>query len=310
MNERRIDFIKGHMGGDEVVLLYGDQMPEGREYEVAESVLRRPSIGGHNSGLMWKSDAERISLKMLDGTAGTYIGMCGGLTQVLGKAIVETDLAGRLGLTLTEPRTDLILETDVGPVGLDIRHRNGRMDRVYTDMTAFVEDCYALGIEAIRVAEINALRIGSFLVVNADAAKSAHPEATFEKMEDRELRILQQAQREYNEHVGKNQANFSLYDLHSLSHSGRVAFPHGLETRYYEPSCGTGTVAVGIAMVEAGELGRDGSVTLLLETGGDIHCIGGPDVMELELDVHGGRVVRARISHSLVEILATGCLWI
>ena len=159
MNERRIDFIKGHMGGDEVVLLYGDQMPKGREYEIAESVLRRPSIGGHNSGLMWKSDAEGISLKILDGTAGTYIGMCGGLTQVLGKAVVETDLAGRLGLTLTEPRTDLILETDVGPVGLDIRHRNGRMDRVYTDMTAFVEDCYALGIEAIRVAEINAFRI-------------------------------------------------------------------------------------------------------------------------------------------------------
>jgi len=310
MNERRIDFIKGHMGGDEVVLLYGDQMPKGREYEVAECVLRRPSIGGHNSGLMWKSDAEGISLKILDGTAGTYFGMCGGLTQVLGKAIVETDLAGRLGLTLTEPRTDLILETDVGPVGLDIRHRNGRMDRVYTDMTAFVENCYALGIEAIRVAEINAFRIGSFLVVNADAAKSAHPEATFERMEDRELRILQQAQREYNEHVGKNEANFSLYDLHSPSHSGRLAFPHGLETRYYEPSCGTGTVAVGIAMVEAGELSRDGSVALLLETGGDIYSIGGPDVMELELDVHGGRVVRARISHSLVEILAVGCLWI
>lgn len=293
-----------------MVLLYGDQMPKGREFEVAQSVLRRPSIGGHNSGLMWKCDAEGISLKMLDGMAGTYIGMCGGLTQVLGKALVETDLAERFGLTLTEPRTDLILETDVGPVELDIRHRNGRMDRVYTDMTAFVEDCYALGIEAIRVAEINAFRIGSFLVVNADAAKSAHPEATFERMEDRELRILQQAQREYNEHVGKNEASFSLYDLHSFSHSGRVAFPHGLETRYYEPSCGTGTVAVGIAMVEADELGRDGSVTLLLETGGDIHCIGGPDVMELELDVQEGRVVRARISHSLVEILATGCLWI
>jgi len=63
-------------------------------------------------------------------------------------------------------------------------------------------------------------------------------------------------------------------------------------------------------MVEAGEVRRDGSVTLLFETGGDVYSIGGPDVMELELDVHGGRVVRARISHSLVEILATGCLWI
>jgi len=175
----------------------------------------------------------------------------------------------------------MILETDVGSVGLDIRHQDGRMNRVYTDMTAFVENCYALGIEAIRVAEIDAFRIGSFLVVNADAAKSAHPEVTFERMEDRELRILQQAQREYNEYIGKDQANFSLYDLHSLSHSGRLAFPHGLETRYYEPSCGTGTVAVGIAMVEAGELGCDGSITLSLETGGDIYSIGGPDVMEL-----------------------------
>ena len=41
MNERRIDFIKGHMGGDEVVLLYGDQMPKGREYEVAEQYVPR-----------------------------------------------------------------------------------------------------------------------------------------------------------------------------------------------------------------------------------------------------------------------------
>ena len=28
MERRKVDFIKGHMGGDEIVLLYADQMPE------------------------------------------------------------------------------------------------------------------------------------------------------------------------------------------------------------------------------------------------------------------------------------------
>jgi len=54
MESKKVDFIKGHMGGDEIVLLYADQMPEGKGIAVAASVLAKPSIGGHNSGLVYQ----------------------------------------------------------------------------------------------------------------------------------------------------------------------------------------------------------------------------------------------------------------
>jgi hypothetical protein len=167
-----------------------------------------------------------------------------------------------------------------------------------------------LGIERLKVAGIDALKVGSFLVINADAAKQVHPDIKFEQMDEKEFRIFQEAQREFHEYIERETSCFSLYDLYPKSHSGRLAFPHGLDQRYYEPSCGTGTVAVGLAMVENGEIDENRNISLLFETGGDVFSLGGPDTIELRLVVQDRKVTQAYISHSLVEIVATGRLWI
>ena len=36
-----IDFIKVHAGWDEIIFLYGDQVPDGKELEVGLSLLQR-----------------------------------------------------------------------------------------------------------------------------------------------------------------------------------------------------------------------------------------------------------------------------
>jgi len=52
MNRRGIRFIKGHMGGNEIVLLYGHEIPKDRELEVSLSVLAPPYVRGHQAGLL------------------------------------------------------------------------------------------------------------------------------------------------------------------------------------------------------------------------------------------------------------------
>jgi hypothetical protein len=310
MTDRRVAFVKGHMGGDEVVLLYADQIPESERIAVASSVLAKPSIRGHNSGLVYHSDIADLKVDAFDATCFEPVDMCGGVTQVLGKAIIETDLASHFELAIREQETTVILETAVGLAPIRILHQDGKVERVLTDMTAFAEECYAAGVERLEVADINAFRVGPFLVMNGDAARQVHPDVTFEEMGEKEFQVFQKAQREFHRHIERETSSFSLYDLHSESHSGRLVFPHGLEQRYYEPSCGSGTVATGIAMVENGEIDANGDFSLVFEMGGDIFSLGGPDTMELRLVVQDKKVTQACISHSLVEILATGYLWV
>jgi len=309
MTDRRVAFIKGHMGGDEVVLLYADQIPEGEEIAVGSSVLGKPSIGGHNSGLMYPSDIADIKVDAFDATCPEPVPICGGVTQVLGKAIIETDLASHLGLAIEEPETTVVLETAVGLAPLRIIHQNGRVERVVTEMTALAEECYAMGVEPLKAAAIDAFKVGPFLVMNGDAVKQAHPNISVKEMGEKEFRIFQNAQRDFHDYIKRETSSFSLYDLHSERYSGRLVFPHGLDQRYYEPSCGAGTVAVGIAMVENGEIAGDGDISLVFEMGGDVFSLGGPDTMELRLVVQDKKVRQAYISHSCVEILATGEVW-
>ena len=92
-------------------------------------------------------------------------------------------------------------------------------------------------------------------------------------------------------------------------HEGLVRW--NITTGHIEPTCGTGTVAVGIAMVESGKLeGNSEEIELSFESGETSSAIGGPDVTKLKLLVKDGRVIDAYFSHSLAEILATGKLWI
>jgi hypothetical protein len=89
-----------------------------------------------------------------------------------------------------------------------------------------------------------------------------------------------------------------------------VVFPHYVQDDFFEPSCGTGSVALGIAVLAAGELDHltpsaDGRYTLNIESGGGIE-LGGPDITSLEIRAGSEGVKAASFSHSRVEITAIG----
>ena len=314
MPRERLSFIKGHMGGNEILLLDGRQIAKGRELEVGLFALNAPNIGGHQAGLLYKSERNApLKARIVDAASRGFIAICGGFTQVLGRALVETDLSEKLDVEVTEPVTRIALETDAGPIPVEVRSNNGRVERVDTGMKPFVVECYELGIQAIRVNSVKAMRVGKFLAVNADEINRQYPEIGVDTLDDKTLTILKKLQDAFDSHryLKRRNADFALYDLDSLNpaNSGRVIFPHRISTDSIEPACGTGTVAVGIAMVEQGEVElSDGTLEFSFESGGDVSSIGGPEVTTLKLQISAGKVVDASFSHSLVEILAMGTL--
>jgi len=310
----RLDFIKGHMGGNEIVLLYGEQIPKGRELKIALLTLEAPYIGGHEVGILYNPEGKGdIKVKIVGLSSRRFITACGGMTQVLGKAIIETEIAKHFGITINEPVTEVMLETDGGLVPLKIEVENGKCKQVWTNMKSFVDECYSLGVHNINIRNVNCMRVGKFLVVNSDEVKQVYPDFNPEAMDKRSLDVLVELQKEFNRQkfLEFENADFALYDLHS-KHKGnaRAVFPHGIPRGHIEPSCGTGTVAIGIAMLERGELqAPEGFAKLSLETGGDI-TLGGPEISELSIEAKGGKVLDAFFSHNRVEILAVGRIYV
>ena len=316
MPRKPIKFIKGHMGGNEIIVLDADQIPKGEEIKTALLALNSPYIRGHQAGLFYRSGSKAaLKLKIVDAISRGFISMCGGLTQVFGKTLIETDLSKYLHIKPREPVMEITLETAAGLIPLEIASNNRRVERVLTGMKPFVDECYRLGTQPITVANVSAMRVGKFLVVNADEMRREYPDISVEEMDETTLQLLKQLQEAFDNdgYLKEQNADFALYDLNpkKLNNSGRVIFPHRTSAGHIEPACGTGTVAVGIAMVENGEIdSTKKELELSFESGGTPSAIGGPDLSTLKLRVANGKVIEANFSHSLVEILATGRLWL
>ena len=312
-----ISFVKGHMGGNEIVLLNRKELFTGRDLEIALQVLYPPNIRGHEVGLLHPArESNHIRVDIVGGISKQFISMCGGLTQVLGKAIITTNLAQEFDLIITKHVASIILETILGPVKIAIPSSNKKDASIMTDMTSFAKECYYYGIESLDVFGVHVMKVGKFLVANADAIHRAYPNLDIENTEPKTLSVLRHMQEEFNELYFPEAptANFSVYDLHPLraEHTGRVIFPHGIASDRIEPACGTGTVAIGLAMAESGEIdySERESVQLLFESGGTPFQIGGPDITTLKMEIENKKITRVSFSHSLVEIIATGHLWI
>jgi len=85
------------------------------------------------------------------------------------------------------------------------------------------------------------MRVGKFLVANADAIHHAHPDINLENIGPKTLHALKTIQEAFNElrFPDAPAANFSVYDLHPVSaeHTGRVIFPHVVSSDHIEPAC-------------------------------------------------------------------------
>jgi len=300
------------MGGNLIVLLDGRQLPAGRELELAVRILGPNYLAAHEVGLLYPGlGAADLEVKIAEPTAATYISACGGMTQVLGKALVEAGLAGRFGLTVQEPTTSIMLRTEAGLTGISIDVHSGKAGRVVTAMDAFMRECYDRGVGAMVLLGIEAMRAGKLLVVNADTVRRHCPGVDFNTWNSEARHILTELQNEFMRQTGEREYNYCLYDWNP-QHGGhvRVVFPHCLEQDFIEPSCGTGSIAVGIALLESGEMAQrlgplKDHVCFKLEAGGGLE-LGGPDITELSLQLKNGQLCGVSFSHSLVEITSTG----
>lgn len=308
----KLDFVKGHMGGNTIVLLHGSQLPEGQELEISLQILSSEYLCAHEAGILYQPmKGGDLQVKVVGYASRAFITACGGLSQVLGKVLVETPLGSHYGLNLSAPEIRVVLEMDCGPITLDIHVAEGRVKRVLTNMNPFVEELFADGIETLDLLGVRVMKVGKFLVVNGDQVRKVFPQTDFEAMNEETKRILIDLQSAFLSKFSPKSLDYALYDWHPHgSGQMRAVFPHRIPTGNIEPSCGTGTVAIGIAAFVNGELLdkgllRDDRATLQIETGGG-PTLGGNELTELELVLENNRVVGASFHHSLIEITATG----
>ena len=275
----KLDFVKGHMGGNTIIFLNGAQIPKGRELEISLELLKKRYLGGDESTILYPPQGEGdLKVKISEPASGEFIGACGGMTQVLGKVLFETPVGASLGITARKPVTPVILETDNGLTEIEVSFSESRVEKVVTDMTSFVRKCYQHGVHPMEICGVKVMRVGEFMAVNGDRIKDVCPAADVEKLDAETRRILINVQKEFMEQT-KEPYNITLYDWHPC-YSGdlRAVFPHRIP-ELIETSCGTGTVVLALAILESGEMDLSKlpfkeSCRIRVECGGGADLIG------------------------------------
>jgi len=301
------------MGGNTIVLLHGSQIKKGRELGTALHILSGEYLSCHEAGILYPpKNKGDLKVKIVGCASKHFISACGGMTQVLGHALVETDIGKPYGISVANSRTNIILETDGGivKVGIEPSFRD-RETRVITNMKSFLQEIYTDGVNPMRLCGVHAMQVGKFLVLNADDVKNIFPEVDFVKMDEKTKKVLVEIQKEFFKIYRSGTFDFALYDWHPLRGGNiRAVFPHDIPGGLVEPSCGTGSVAIGVAIVATGEVEREGIYRegvyeVSLETGGGYE-LGGPERTTLLISSSKSVITNVSFSHSLVKITTVG----
>ncbi len=308
----KLDYVRGHMGGNLIILLRGDQVPVGRELEIAKKLMSPEYLYAHETGILYPTGKPgEIEVKIIEPTVPCFISACGGFTQVLGAALIETELGLLFGVKQEAPLSEALLHTGCGPASLSIETLDSRAVKIWTNMDCFVNECYEHGVGPLNYSDLEVMRAGKFLVINADHLKGICPGINLNNWDIQTREYILKIQDQFMAETGEIEPNVAIYDWHP-DHSGnlRVVFPHYLRDDFIEPSCGTGSVALGLALLASGELNHlsvseDSRLSLNIESGGGFE-LGGPDLTTLEIEINSGLVSSAVFSHSRVEITTVG----
>jgi len=301
------------MGGNTIVLLRGSQIEKGRELETTLRVLSGEYLSCHEAGILYPPENKGdLKVKIVGHASKRFISACGGMTQVLGHALIETDIGKPYGISVANSKTNIILETDGGivKVGIEPSFRD-RETRVITNMKSFLQEIYTDGVNPMRLCGVHAMQVGKFLVLNADDVKKIFPEVDFVKMDEKTKKVLAEIQKEFLKAYKGGTLDFALYDWHTLEGGNiRAVFPHDILGGTVEPSCGTGSVAIGVAIVATEEVEREGIYRegvyeVSLETGGGSE-LGGPERATLLISSNKSVITNVSFSHSPVKITTVG----
>lgn len=313
-----IDFVKVHAGWDEILFLYGNQIPQGMEKEIGLSLLTHPSLQATELGILYQAQGQaNLKVRMLDRTTNGFITMCGGLTQCLGKALIETDIGDRFGIPVNEPITKVTLETDAGQIPLRIEVKDGIATRVFSRMTSVVEGYYSRGVRKVIVDGIVAQSIGvkpphmSFLVFNVDNLREKHPEIDFFGTDPQALVILRNLFSSFLSTLNGTPFLYAmLYDMHpERGGDARLAsrfLPLHVQ-KGIESGCGTGTAAVALAMLENRDFNSgDGIKHVRFENGSYALLDTEQVIADWEMTCDQWRCSDAWINFNIIEIVAAG----
>lgn len=316
----QVDFVKGHCGWDALTLLPDGQIPPARELEAALKILAPPIDGGLEVGFLGPGERPGdIRLRMIDSTARTWIPMCGGMSQVIGKALIESSLRERFGVDVSRTHQEFRLCTPAGVVPIRIEIANGRAVRVTSVMDAFAAFLYGSGVEPLTLEACEILKVGDYCVIDRAALERAHPGPDFTRRDSGPHltivnRILARFAERYSADGGvvgmlydREPAGLGQFRVYPRLYSADLA----AAKLPYEFQCGTGTVAVGMALAHAGLLPAavdEGRV--VFEWGSHLTT---PDpygirTSRFDYATRAGRLERASFSHSVIEIIAEGRL--
>lgn len=314
-----IDFVKGHCGWDAVTLIPEGQIAATDELASALKILGPPIYGGLEVGWLGRGDRpDQIKLRIVDSTTKTWLPMCGGMTQVIGKALVETFLRDHFEVDVTQPLLKVKLLTTAGQIPIQVAIRDRKASVVTTVMDDYVSYLYQGGVEPLVLEDVPLLRVGAFAVIDVVILEKKYPEVNFARRDPgRHLDIVNAVLRAFRRHLGVSGVYGMLYDDRPEKVGQFRVFPRFFSddlavARFpWEFQCGTGSIAVAVALAHEGRLPSViGNEDVLFEWGSYRAT---PDpygirTSRLHLELKEKRVTRASFSHSVVEILTVGKL--
>jgi len=313
---KRLDYLKGHCGWDPVSLLLAEQIPEAEQLDTALKVLDVPVDGGIDVGLLGRTATPNdIRLRVTDSSTRQWLAMCGGMTQVIGKALIETQLRDYFGINTAAPVVNVRLITDACVIPLTIEVSAGKATRVTSHMDSYLELTYSLGVRAIELLGVTALDVGEYLLMRVQDLEAAHAGIDFTRRDPGpHLDIINALLAQYYAMQARPAGAYAiLYDDRPEGPGQFRVFPRFLDATAaripYEFQCGTGTVAAAVALAHAGLLPFAGDRGELLIEWGSQRTTPDPYGIRLsrvQIARNGDRLTSVSFSHSTIEIVIEG----
>lgn len=312
MEGRTINYIRGHMGGDEVIFIQMDRTIEGQELSLALSIFDFLESRTFEIAFVYPMNIENeIKLKIVDSSSRMFVPMCGGVTQVLGRILMEKKMAHFVGIHDTQKSGEnkWILVTDSGYIPL--RALTNTLENnivIETDMTSYIHEIEKRGIYPLTTEGIRAYYTGEFIVLDECILQNIGADPW--KQNKKFLQLIHELQRKLlNDHIAKsNCISSAAYRQESNNSKNLTAtyrfIPDAPKTNF---ACGTGAISIARTLLEEGKLPLDGDeVELIMRVYSEPSDTLG--YSKVRLKVKNGNILNVTFMHSLVEIIESGMI--